>query len=38
MKKTTQLKNMLGSLDLEFLMEAHIGLYISKHARVFRQV
>ena len=26
MKKTTQLKNMLGSLDLEFLMEAHNGL------------
>jgi len=26
MKKTTQLKNMLHSLDLEFLMEAHNGL------------
>lgn len=26
MKKTTQLKNMLGSLELEFLMEAHNGL------------
>jgi phosphoenolpyruvate phosphomutase len=26
MKKTTRLKNMLGSLELEFLMEAHNGL------------
>ncbi|MEA1948145.1 MAG: isocitrate lyase/phosphoenolpyruvate mutase family protein, partial [Thermodesulfobacteriota bacterium] len=26
MKKTTRLKNMLHSLDLEFLMEAHNGL------------